>query len=278
MKNVGKTTIFAKRNTILILSLICAIFTVSLIAQMNTKSLLAVSTQQQNRQNQNKQIDFINEAAKPLSAQENKARKEKNRRYDKKIKFKPNRKLTELPDGTGSLGPKSESPRLPSLPIVESDVIAFGTVTEMQPFMTESEYLIYTEFTFQVEGVLKGTESENISEGSKITIDQEAGAISLANGKAVFYNGSGAVSSPRTKKRYLLFLKRINDGYDLSIIGGYELLNGKVFPLETITVFSPSESKTKKIMPFAAKDESVFLQIVRDAIANPNNIPNGGEN
>jgi len=143
--------------------------------------------------------------------------------------------------------------------------------------MTESQYLIYTEFTLQVENVLKGKESQNILEGTTIKVDREAGALRLASGKKVFYDGASGGNSPHANKRYLLFLKRINDGQDLSIIGGYELLNGKVFPLETITVFSPSEDKTKKIMPFAATDETVFLRIVRDVIANPNNIPDGGE-
>lgn len=287
MKKLNKIDIFSKFKLIVVLSIVCAVLAVNFFINMNTKRLATVSAQQKNAQIQTQQdensletkrrMDFIDEVAEPSSAQEREERKEKNRRYDKKNGFKPSKKLTELPNGTGALGPISESPELPSLPVIQSDAIVLGTVTEAQPYMTESQYLIYTELTFEIEGVLKGNELQNISEGSSIKIDHEAGALRLANGKKVFYDATGRGSLPRVKKRYLLFLKRINDGHDLSIVGGYELLNGKVFPLKTTNVFSPSMG-TKRIMPFAATDETVFLQIVRDAIANPNNISNGGEN
>lgn len=283
MKKLNNTDMFSKSKLIIILSLVCAVSAINLFTNMSSKRFVNVSAQNeqiQTKKDENsletkRRIDFIDEAAEPTSSQEREKRKKKNRRYDDKNKLKFSKKLTELPDGTGALGPISESPKLPSLPVVQSDAIVFGKVTGAQPYMTESQYLIYTEFTFQVEGVLKGNEIENLSEGNSIKVDREAGALRLKNGKKVYFDATDGGETPRVNKRYLLFLKRINDGLDISIVSGYELLNGKVFPLETSLVFSASTGTTKKIMPFATMDETVFLQIVRDAIANPNNIPEG---
>lgn len=154
--------------------------------------------------------------------------------------------MTELPDSIGSLGSVSESPELPALPVTQSDAIIIGTITESQPYMTESQHVIYTEFTFQVEDVLKGKELGNITGGNLIKVDREAGAIRLTNGKKVYYDAAGTGNAPRAKKRYLLFLKRINDRQDLSIINGYKLLNGKVFPLTITKIFSLIQARQKQ--------------------------------
>jgi hypothetical protein len=62
---------------------------------------------------------------------------------------------------------------------------------------------------------------------------------------------------PKVNHRYLLFLKPLVDG-DFSIVTGYQLLDGRVVPLDVTGV-----------VPFAQykdSDEPTFLSEVRNAI------------
>jgi hypothetical protein len=214
--------------------------------------------------------DVIDQADEPTNSRDRIKRKAKNRRYDKKTKI--SRRLTDLPSGGGAVR-GGEAPALKPLPVTQSDVVIIGTVAKAQPYLSESESGMYTEFSVNVEQVLKKDGLPTLSPGNVIDVDREAGAMRLRDGRVVRYETAGIGRLPRVGHRYVLFLKRVNDGQDISILRGYELKEGRVFPLDGETnVFSPETGQITKKAPFEGTDETTFLELVRTAVANPNRV------
>ena len=106
----------------------------------------------------------------------------------------------------------------------------------------------------KVDEVLKG--NEELLSG--IVAEREGGRVRFPSGVIFryFVDGRGI---PKVGHRYLLFLKQLDDG-DFSIVTGYELVGGRVAPLDVTGV-----------VPFAkykGADETEFLSLVRDSIKN----------
>lgn len=93
-----------------------------------------------------------------------------------------------------------------------------------------------------------------LTPNTSIVVDREGGALRLTNGRILRYVVSGAGALPSSGKRYVLFLKLIHEGQDLSILAGYELTNGAVSPLE-----DGGER-------YAGVSEAQFLDIVRTVV------------
>jgi hypothetical protein len=216
--------------------------------------------------------DIIDQAAEPAGARERAQRRDKNRRYDKGDGGGRIKRLTELPSGGGAVRGSEATPPLP-LPVADSDAVVIGTVTGAQPYLTESQTGMYTEFSVRVEEVLKNDGVPTISAGSTAVADREAGAMRLRNGRIVRYESGGVGRLPRAGRRYVLFLKRVNGGQDLSIFTGYELRQGRVFPLDGEThTFSPQTNQITRTAPFEGAAEAAFLDLVRTAVADPSRV------
>jgi hypothetical protein len=215
-------------------------------------------------------VDVMDQAADPTDPAERAKRKAKNRRYEKNDKHA--KRLTDLPSGGGAVR-GSEAPSIPPMPVAQSDAVIVGTVTKAQPYLTESETSMYTEFAINVEEVLKNDGLTSISAGNTVDADREAGAIRLRDGRVIRYETGGVGQLPRMGRRYVLFLKRINDGQDISVLTGYELREGHVLPLDgEQRVFSPETGQITRETPFATIDEATFMDLVRAAIAKPNRV------
>jgi hypothetical protein len=220
--------------------------------------------------------DVIDQTDESTNAHDRTKRKAKNHRYDKKNKI--SRRLTDLPSGGGAVRGGETPPPTP-MPVSQSDAVIIATVTKAQPHLTESESGMYTEFAVNVEQVFKNDGLPSVSASSTINVDREAGAMRLRDGRVIRYETGGVGRLPRVGRRYVLFLKRVNDGQDISILTGYELRQGHVFPLDGETrVFSPETGQITRKAPFESTDETTFLELVRAAVANPNRVlmPEGG--
>jgi hypothetical protein len=123
---------------------------------------------------------------------------------------------------------------LPSLPIAESDAIVIGTIKASSAILTENKGTIYSEFTFNVERVFK-TETLPLAAGQYFAAERWGGAIRFPSG-AVQEFRHYQMQSPRIGGRYLLFLKR-ESKVNVSIKTGYELIDGKVRPLDDYQAF-----------------------------------------
>jgi hypothetical protein len=177
----------------------------------------------------------------------------KNRRYN----YGHGEPLMNQPDGY-IYGRVDEASPPPPIPVATSDVIIVGTITKAQPYLDELKRSIYSEFTIEIEEVIKNNTLTPLTPNDSIVADRVGGALRLSNGRVLRYVVAGAGALPASGGRYLLFLKRIHQEQDLSILAGYELSGGLVSPLEDI----PDRE------PYVGAKETDFLRMVRDAITN----------
>lgn len=123
-------------------------------------------------------------------------------------------------------------PRFPELPVLQSDAVVVGKVTAAAAYLTEDKTGVYSEFTFCVEEVIKASRTP-LATGAFVTLDRAGGRVRFPSGKISQFSLDG-FGMPRVGHRYLLFLKGDAE-QDFQIITGYELLNGRVFPLDRST-------------------------------------------
>lgn len=214
--------------------------------------------------------DVIDKALSSKDPDKRAKRIAKNRRYDKNDSRA--KRLTDLPSGGGAVRASEQPPPLP-IPVAQSEAIVIATVVKAQPYLTASETSMYTELGVLVEQVIKNDGLPSAAVGSVLDVDREAGAMRLTDGRVIHYETGGIGRVPRNGRRYMLFLRRTNDGADLSIVTGYELRDGRVFPLDGETrVFDPRTGQITRKAPFEGLDESSFLALVQSAVANPNRV------
>jgi hypothetical protein len=147
---------------------------------------------------------------------------------------------------------KEWDPNFPPLPIEWSNAIVTGTVSEATANISEDKTGVYSEVVVKVEEALKDTTGI----GRVIVAERDGGRVQFPSG-TIFRFVIDGLGIPIKGHRYLLFLKQLDDG-DFSILTGYELLDGRVRPLDTTSV-----------VPFAKyenTEESEFLSEVRRSI------------
>lgn len=140
----------------------------------------------------------------------------------------------------------------PPLPVEQSTTIVTGTVLDAKANISEDRSGVYSEVTVKVDEALKDT--AGISR--MIVAEREGGRVRLPSGTIFRYVVDG-IGIPKVDHRYLLFLKQLDDG-DFSILTGYQLLDGRVEPLDITSA-----------VPFAQytdSDEPTFLSEVRKSV------------
>jgi hypothetical protein len=151
---------------------------------------------------------------------------------------------------------------LPAIPVAQSDVILIGEVTDAQAYLSNDKTGIYSEFTIRAVEVLKNDGGTSLYPGSIILAERFGGAVRFPSGAIQRYVTRNQ-RMPHVGQQYVLFLKRIGEEQDFSLITGYELRGQYVAPLDGAS----SEGGEK--LPFdhyKGTDASSFLKIVRGAI------------
>lgn len=159
---------------------------------------------------------------------------------------------------------------LPAFPLERSSSVIIGEVTRAEAHLSSDETKIYSEFTVRVDAVLKNDEVMALSPKTKITVERPGGRVRFPSGKIVV----AAVSNqdlPRVGRRYVLFLTHdfiMGGRYDETffILTGYELRNGKVFPLDKVSAGHP-------INTYEGSDEQAFLKDLTSALSNASLTP-----
>ena len=184
--------------------------------------------------------------------QENRAkRRARSRKYDK----------SPLPiDPTSDVVSSSAhwAMDLPALPVAQSDAVVICEITNAQAYLSDDKTGVYSEFTIRVDEVLKSDSQAPLATGFSIDVERAGGRVRFPSGHIGQYYISGQ-GMPRVGRRYVLFLKRNNDGEDFSIITGYELRAGRVFLLD-----NPGEGHP--ITNYKGVDEALFLDDLRAAV------------
>lgn len=149
---------------------------------------------------------------------------------------------------------------LPALPVTQSDAIAVGVITGSRTFLSNDKHAVYSEFSLQVEKILKD-ETQSINLGAVITTTHFGGIGRFPSGTKYVYRFSKQ-DWPATGSRYVLFLRK-NQSSDFDIVTGYELRDGEVEPLDGTDL--PGSLPFQK---YAGTPEPALLDAIKTALAN----------
>jgi hypothetical protein len=132
---------------------------------------------------------------------------------------------------------------LPALPVAKSEAVVLGEVTDAQARLSEDETNIYSEFTVELTNILKNDNNFTLGIGKSVVVERLGGRVRLPSGK-IIVSQTDKQDLPRIGKRYVLFLTRDEGDEDFHILTGYELREGKVFPLDKLRPGHPITSYT----------------------------------
>ena len=147
---------------------------------------------------------------------------------------------------------------LPAFPIKQSTAVVIGTITDARARMSNNKKGVYSEFTFQVEDILKNDRGKSLTSNSTVTLDREGGRVRLPSGKVGIYHITGQ-GVPGVGCKYVLFLSG-EQSAGFTIVTGYELREGRVSPLDNVGSGHP-------FTKYDGADEQSFLAELRTAIA-----------
>ena len=144
---------------------------------------------------------------------------------------------------------------MPQLPAAQSDVVVIGQILDAQAYTSGDKNGVYSEFTLQVNEILKKDGEWVATPDAVITVERQGGRVRYPSGRTEWYRIS-LQEMPLVNHRYVLFLKRI-DSDSFSILTGYELREGRVYGLDSASQFRA----------LGGTEETPFLTSVREAIA-----------
>ncbi len=143
----------------------------------------------------------------------------------------------------------------PQIPAAKSDVVVTGEILDANAYISSDKNGVYSEFTLRIDETLKKDDARWVFPGELISVEREGGQVRYPSNRIEWYRIS-LQEMPIVNRRYVLFLKRIDEA-SFSIITGYEMREGRVYPLDGASQFRALEGK----------ETSLFLQSVRDSIA-----------
>lgn len=196
------------------------------------------------------------EAPEPADPGQRAKRRKRSERHDDSL-LGVKGVLNAPPDyGTEAVLTNHWEVHLPRLPSGQSDVVLIGKTLDANAYLSADKNGVYSEFTVQVEDVLKNAAASQLSPGDRITAERQGGRVSYPSGRVGWFRIRGQ-SMPTVNSRYVFFLKQV-DPDSFSIITGYELRDDRVYALD---------SGASQFTVYDGSPESSFLQLVREAIA-----------
>jgi hypothetical protein len=155
--------------------------------------------------------------------------------------------------------------RLPALPVARSSAVIIGEITNAQAQLSDDQTKIYSEFVVQINEILKNDDKAPLGVGNSVVVERAGGRVRFPSGKIVV-SSTNHQDLPHFGKRYLLFLNHDSpnggDSEDFTILTGYELRDGRVFPLDKPGLGHP-------ILAYKGTSEISLLNDLVIALANP---------
>jgi hypothetical protein len=151
-------------------------------------------------------------------------------------------------------------PDFPELPVAQSDAVILGTVAEARAELTENESGVYSEFTININEVLKDDSQQPLSQGDSIVVDRPGGRVKYGTGQMSLFWLQG-FGMPGEGRQYVLFIERGGPDEDYRIITGYEMRQGRVYPLDRAT------GNVTNFGIYTNWEEASFLNKIRNAVA-----------
>lgn len=247
----------AKNKTIVLIVLLLAVAATMAVA-IQRKAVVDISAKVQQKSERD-DLPVVDAATSSRNNAQNELRKKRGKRYGvQHDKFKP-RPIEESDSSEVYDLPISHSEFEPALPGERSDTIIIGTVTDRQAYLSNDESSIYSEFTVQVDEVLKNISSQEMSVGSDVALERWGGGVRFSSGKVV-RRAKSRERMPLADHQYVFYLRSQDDVQSFHIITGYELRGGRVYPLDGV------QGPGTRLPQFAAREgveAAAFLNEVR---------------
>lgn len=146
-------------------------------------------------------------------------------------------------------------PNMPALPFAKSSAVIVGQISDAKAYLSNDKTGVYSVFTVQVAEVIKNSPQLSLSTGSSIEVERDGGRVRFPNGRTLIYV---ATNMPQVGLRYVLFLTNAQSQSDFQILTGYELREGKVYPLDDLP----------NLYTYENTDETTFLNQLHTANQN----------
>ncbi|MCA1565513.1 MAG: hypothetical protein LC803_07730 [Acidobacteria bacterium] len=152
-----------------------------------------------------------------------------------------------------------------AFPTATSDAVVIGETIDAQAYLSNDKSGVYTEFTVRVDEILKDDAAAPLAVGGTLAAQREGGRVRFPSGRIQRYKRHFQ-GMPRAGRRYVLFLKRNEDGEAYYTRTGYELRAGRVRPLDGVEM-NKGASEIPQFAAYKDADEVAFLSALRDAVA-----------
>jgi hypothetical protein len=193
--------------------------------------------------------------AEPSNEAERSKKKARDKRYNKKSQIALSEHSTDIVNFT------DWETDLPALPAARSQAVVIGRVKAAQAHLSSDKAAVYSEFTVQVDEVLKTDVVESPPPDSLITVTRGGGRVRFPSGHITVKHIAGQ-GMPLAGRQYVFFLERDAEEKDFHILTGYELRGDRVFTLDF-----PQEGHP--INQYHDVDKATFMNALRLAVAGP---------
>lgn len=250
--------------------LVASIFAITIFSIagiiFTTYTVESQSITKSHKQTERSDLPIVDLSMVETSEIEQPFREKRNKRYDLEGDKFDKSKLVFREDSLAEIYDlPTNDVKINALPVYQSDAIIIGTVTDRKAFLSKDKTTVYSEFTVEVEQVLKGQTNVLLSSQDTIAIQRRGGAVKLPSGK-ILRRGTTTESMPLSDKKYLFFLRYFSDGESFGMITGYEFRNGKVFPLDGRNL-PEGKRKNEQFTAYEGVNQDEFLRLIRNELA-----------
>lgn len=197
-------------------------------------------------QNQNTLEDLSNipvvdyNALNLTNTAESEERRIKNKRYDESLYVFKN------PNPLYNYSIASHAEISSIIPYAEIKLIIIGKTMTANAFLSNEKKGVYSEFSVNIETILKKDDQRDLKTGETITMDRAGGIVRYPAGNKMLYM-NGWQRMPKVNQRYLLFLDKDDEqNPNYKLITGYTLENGKVTSLDQSNIFGKYDGMSEK--------------------------------
>jgi hypothetical protein len=156
-------------------------------------------------------------------------------------------------------------PGFPTLPVAQSDAVVIGEVTDAKAYVTSDKETVYSEFNVHIVKILKDDSQLPLPQSGSIVAERPGGRVHYPSGHIGRFSIAGW-GMPQPTRQYVLFLTRNNDGETCHIVTGYELRDGRIFPLDRTT------SSDTDFDSYINMDEAAFFKRLDAAISTSSSV------
>jgi hypothetical protein len=187
------------------------------------------------------------DAPDPSNPTERNKRKIKSTRYDGLVLV--SKKVSS--DTTAII--VSDGEKIPlAIPYSDSSLVIVGETLSSNAFLSNDKSGIYSEYSVQIQALIKKDPDKKAKIGETITIDRTGGLVKYPNGQKVLFMNDWQ-SLPEVGARYIWFLTRDkNQDPNYKIVTAYQIKDGVITALD----------KFPQFREFNGKNEAEFMKLV----------------